>query len=103
MAVLTADEARIIRRREALAARAGVSAVGGVIAWVLFVCVTHIPLLANPIDMLYMPELIEMVFLFGPLVIVPLGIRVIALRSPENPPEPLRWAAALQFPCALLL
>ena len=103
MAVLTADEARIMRRREALAARAGFGAMGGAVAWVVAVIATHLDAFSTGQAFIYSEDWAHWLFMFAPLVTVPLGLRVIARHSAQMPPEPLRWAAALQFPFALPL
>ncbi|CAG0955165.1 hypothetical protein GPROT1_00384 [Gammaproteobacteria bacterium] len=103
MAVQTADEARSQRRRDNLAARAGANALWGAILWTLFVGVQHMGWLVRPWELPLAPDWVEMLFLFAPLVIVPLGLRAIALHSSMEPPEPLTWAGALCLPCAIPL
>ncbi len=103
MNVLTADEARSQRRRADLAARAHASALWGAILWTLFVGLQHLGRLTRPWELPLAGDWVEMLFLFGPLVIVPLGLRAIALNSSMESPEPLRWAAALSLPCAVPL
>ena len=103
MSVLSADEARSQRRREDLASRAGANAIWGAMLWKLFVGVQHLGWLARPWELPLAGDWVEMLFLFGPLVIVPLGLRALAVHSSMEPPEPLRWAAALSLPCAVPL
>jgi hypothetical protein len=103
MSVISADEARSQRRRADLVARAQANALWGAIVWTLFVGLQHLGWLARPWELPLAGDWVEMLFLFGPLVIVPLGLRAIALHSSMEPPEPLRWAAALSLPCAVPL